>query len=298
MPQIRPVNTTYEPFSQEPESIETNRAFIAAQPLAPDAWILDLACGTGLLSQMLKEAAPDGFLAGIDLDPEQIELSAKRFRELGHPVSRDAALPATRTGPHPTSFAVGDASRLDFPPRVFDCVTMANAIHMVMDKEPLIREVSRVLKPGGVFGFNSSFYAGTFVEGTHAFYEEWLKEAHGQLQQLNRERAARGEPPHARVRGKSHRAAQNRWLSVEEWTGLLAAHGLRVHRCRERVVQLNARCFMAIGAYGGLAKVLMSGYPVEIASQVLQAAVEPALAAVGHTAIPRNWLEIWATREP
>jgi SAM-dependent methyltransferase len=247
---------------------------------------------------MLKEAAPNGFLAGIDMDPEQIELSTERFRELGHEVSHDAALPQSPTGPHATSFSVGDASQLSFPPQVFDCVTMANAIHMVMDKDPLVGEVSRVLKPGGVFGFNSSFYAGTFVEGTHVFYEEWLKEANSQLLQINQQREAEGESPYKRVRGKSHRAAQNRWLSVDEWTALLAAHGLRVHFCNERVVQLNARCFMAIGAYGGLAKVLLSGYPVEIASQVLQTAVEPALAAVGRERIPRNWLEIWATRVP
>lgn len=299
MIQLQPVNTTYEPFSLEPEAIAANREFLACQPLTDARRILDIACGTGMLSEMLIEAAPRAQLTGIDRDPIQIDLATERFTELGFDVQPstefDDPIADTRSAP---SFVVGDALDLPFAENTFDCVTMANAIHMVIEKEELLSEVQRVLRVGGVFGFNSSFYAGTFPDGTHRFYEEWLKLASAEISAVNRQRLADGEEPIKRKRRKTHKAFQNKWLSPREWADLLTQHGLAVRECNERIVMLNARCFAAIGAYGGLAEVLLSGYPVEIASRALQATAEPALHAVGEDAIPRRWLEIWATRVP
>ena len=299
MTQLQPVNTTYEPFSLEPEAIAANREFLARQPLVNARRILDIACGTGMLSEMLLEAAPHARLIGGDVDPVQIDLAVDRFTKLGFDVQpwtgfngQDAD---ASTAP---SFVVGDALDLPFAEKTFDCVTMANAIHMVIEKEELLNEVQRVLRVGGVFGFNSSFYAGTFPDGTHRFYEEWLKQASAEIAAINRQRLADGEEPIKRKRRKTHKAFQNKWLSPREWADLLAQHSLAVREFNERIVMLNARCFAAIGAYGGLAEVLLSGYPVEIASRALQTTAEPALHVVGEDAIPRRWLEIWASRVP
>jgi trans-aconitate methyltransferase len=86
MDKIRPVNTTYEPFSLEPEYIEANRGFIARQSISLVRRFLDLACGTGTVTELLLEASPSAHLNGVDLDPVQIELASRRFRERGHEV--------------------------------------------------------------------------------------------------------------------------------------------------------------------------------------------------------------------
>src|SRR5678816_3001286 len=69
------VNTTYEPFSLEPAYIDANRAFVQQGGLQGRARLLDLACGTGTVSELVLECAPDAHLNGLDLDPQQVELS-------------------------------------------------------------------------------------------------------------------------------------------------------------------------------------------------------------------------------
>lgn len=297
MTQLQAVNTTYEPFSDEPEYLECNRAFIARPALSHVRRFLDLACGTGVVSEFLLGASPAAHLNGVDYDPVQIELITERFTRQGYKIRRGFALTSELAGGKPVlTFAVGSADELPFPEASFDCVTIANAIHVLPDKEKLLAAVARVLKPGGVFGFNSSFYAGTFPEGTHRFYTEWLKQAMTHIQRQSEQRLAAGQPPIKRVRGTSHKAFQNRWYSPAEWAERLSRHGLKVHDTHERVVMLDARCFAAVGAYGGLAEVLISGYPVEVASVALQSTAATAMNTTGANSIPRHWLEMWASK--
>ena len=55
---------------------------------------------------------------------------------------------------------------------------------------------------------------------------------------------------------------------------------------------LNQRCFETIGAYAGLAKVLLSGYPVKLACEALEKASAPTLVVIGMDEVPRFWLEM------
>ena len=80
---LPPVNTTYEPFSEEPEYVELNRAFVARRDLSRVRRILDLACGNGLVSGFLLASAPQAHLHGLDYDPVQIELMTEKLAPLG-----------------------------------------------------------------------------------------------------------------------------------------------------------------------------------------------------------------------
>ena len=77
---------------------------------------------------------------------------------------------------------------------------------------------------------------------------------------------------------------------------MLADAGLPTIDSHVRVVELSERAFVSVGAYGGMAQVLLSGFPVEVASEALQAAAVPAMRAAGATVVPRNYLEVWAQR--
>ncbi|MEM7199500.1 MAG: class I SAM-dependent methyltransferase [Planctomycetota bacterium] len=297
MVDLQQVNTSYEPFSLEPEYVEENRTFLQNRDFSGVTRILDLACGNGGSTAMLVGAAPHVHLNGVDIDEVGIQLSEKRFRELGYDVRRGFEITDDMAGDKPVLvFGVSSADELPFPEATFDYVTIANAIHMLPDKTRFVEAATRVLKPGGWFGFNSCFYAGTFPGDTDRFYTDWLKLAAQALTDRSRELVAAGKPPLKRKRKTSHRAFENRWLSQQEWLDLVVEHGLEPSDVVERNVMLDERCFVAISAYGGFASVLLSGYPVEDASWALQSTVAPALEAYGAQRIPRNWLQVWARK--
>ncbi|WP_010581735.1 class I SAM-dependent methyltransferase [Schlesneria paludicola] len=297
MIEILPVNTTYEPFSHEPEYVAANQGFATRVPLGHVKRILDLACGTGTISEILISLAPGAHLNGVDYDPVQIELSSDRFRKLGFDVRTGFALTDDVVDGKPALvFGCGSATDLPFPDETFDCITIANAIHVIDDKEKLLKTISRLLKPGGLFGFNSTFYSGSVPEGTDRMYMDWLILAAKYIEEKNKKLAAAGAPTIKRVRGTTRKAFTNRWYSPSEWSDMLDNVGLKTVDTNERLVELSERSFTYVGAYGGLAEVLMSGFPVEEAAEALQNAAGPAMRGCGATVAPRNYLEMWAVK--
>jgi ubiquinone/menaquinone biosynthesis C-methylase UbiE len=277
------IETSYEPFSREPEYVEANREFVRGLELAGRRTMLDIACGTGTITDLVLEARPGIGVSGIDISHESLLLAQQHF------AGRE---PACRP-----RLVEGSAAALPFPAASFDAAIMGNAIHNLPDAGALLREIRRVLRPGGVFAFNTSFYAGTFPPGTERFYHLWLRHAVSRLMAEDRARRARGEAGVPRTRRVGRPAFSVRWRTPAEWSDELRGAGFAATRFAERTVMMSHRSFALVGAYAGLASVLLSGYPVELAAEALQDSVAPALAELGVDAVPRLWLEMFAACE-
>ncbi|MHA7875460.1 class I SAM-dependent methyltransferase [Roseivivax sp.] len=293
------VDTTYESYAQDNHYVSVNRQLVSEVDLGAVSRVADLACGTGLLSRMLLERKPGLAVCGIDLDPVQIELSRRGLEEDGARFhdSLEAWRAAAEAGQGGVHLRVDSAMELPFADGEIDLVVIGNAIHMMPDRPAFLAEVARVLRPGGQFVFNSVFYAGTFVEGTEMVFTEMMKEAVLAMNELNAERKTRGEPPVPRKRGTVKRAfQQTEWVSEAGWAEAVEAHGLRVTMSRQTPVAISQRGLELVGGYGGLAEVLMSGYPVDIASECMQAGVARAFANLEISEVPRNWLEVTAKK--
>jgi ubiquinone/menaquinone biosynthesis C-methylase UbiE len=105
--------------------------------LRPGEEVLDIACGTGLVSLPAARAiAPDGFLTGTDISGEMVE-SARRL-------AKDA-------GVRNAGFLRADGETLEFPGGSFDAVTCSLGLMYIPDPAACLREVVRVLRPGGRF---------------------------------------------------------------------------------------------------------------------------------------------------
>jgi ubiquinone/menaquinone biosynthesis C-methylase UbiE len=294
-------DTTYKRFSEDRSYVEANEAYVAQLPLARVKRILDLACGNGAVGRLLLAGAPQASLHGIDLDPVQIELGAENYRKLGYQVrlGDEARTMPPEGAPRSVSLIVGSAEDLPFPDASFDCVNIANAIHLIANKTGLVESIARVLQPGGIFCFSSGFYAGCWPPVTQQVYYEWLKEATGWIAQYNAERVAAGQPAIRRVRGTSQLAPvayQNRWLTPDEWRELLADKGFEVRDLRERAVMFDHDSLASVGAYSGLAEAQLSGYPVDLASKALASTAQLALDSAGVSAVQHNWIEVCAVR--
>jgi ubiquinone/menaquinone biosynthesis C-methylase UbiE len=291
------VNTSYEPYSQEPEYIEANRALLTTLPAQPIHRVLDLACGTGLMSDLLLEIKPGIVVNGVDISTESLDIGRRLFRDRGLLVdSQDALDAAAQAGKSAVLLKEGSATDLPFADATFDLAMMGNAIHLMPDKDAFLQGVARVLVPGGLFTFNSVFFTGTFAEGTEPLYTEWMKEAVVLLNEKNVARMKAGEKPIPRQRGKAGHAFDKGWMDPDEWAQALTRNGFEVDRVYKRPVAISQRGLELVGAYGGLAEVLMSGYPVDIASECLQEAAGRAFEKLAMTEVTRYWLEVTAKR--
>jgi ubiquinone/menaquinone biosynthesis C-methylase UbiE len=274
------MDISYEPFSREPEYVQLNGLFLRSLGLEENQRVLELACGTGTLTQLLLEQQPDLWIVGLDISQEALTLARRHLAEHGFTVSLLEA----------------SADSLPIAGCSMDTVVMGNSIQLVEDKHKLFHEISRVLRQGGIFAFNTSFYAGTYVPGTERFYVQWVAQASNFIKRKSEELAAHGLPRVTRQKGLAERAFSRPWLSVQEYTDLLQRNGFAIRSMVERTVMLTQRSFEAIGAYAGLARVLLSGYPVALACEALAKASGPALAAVNMEVVPRYWLEMVAVK--
>jgi ubiquinone/menaquinone biosynthesis C-methylase UbiE len=285
------VNTTYEPFSREPEYIEGNRAFVQQLPLRTAKRILDLACGTGVISDLIFEVQPSITVFGLDISRESLMLGLSDFRDRGLSFQDGFVLTGDLNGGQPKLTLIeGTADCLPFKDSWADIVFMGHSIHMLPDFDLLLDEIKRVLAPGGIFAFNSSFYAGSQAEGTDHFYQLWWKKALTYILDKDAELKRQGFPGIRRQRGTYPKGRP--WLSREDWKGLLQNHGFEIMTLNERTVMMTKSALENIGSYSGFASAALSGYPVKLASEAVVYAVEPALKASGLDRVPRLWLEI------
>src|SRR6266851_4955278 len=106
----------------------------------PDALVLDLCCGTGDLAFALARAGK-ARIVGADFAHTMLV----RAREK----SAAVAAPSNQSPANPMRFFEADALRLPFGGDSFDLVTSAFGFRNLANYEAGLREIQRVLKPGG-----------------------------------------------------------------------------------------------------------------------------------------------------
>ena len=94
--------------------------------------LLEVGCGMG--TDLLQFARGGAICTGVDLTPRSIEISRHRFKLYG--------VPAT--------FLIADGETLPFPDNCFDVVYSNGVLHHTPDTAGAVKEIHRVLRPGGV----------------------------------------------------------------------------------------------------------------------------------------------------
>jgi demethylmenaquinone methyltransferase / 2-methoxy-6-polyprenyl-1,4-benzoquinol methylase len=106
------------------------RRLTAEAVVTPGALVLDACCGTGDLA--LADARAGGRVTGVDFSGEMLARAERKAPEF--------------------DWVQADAAALPFPDASFDAVTVGFGIRNLADLEGGLRELARVLVPGGKLG--------------------------------------------------------------------------------------------------------------------------------------------------
>lgn len=136
------------------------RAPLVEQAAArPRDRVLEIGCGTGSLLLVVKRMQPGAEVVGLDPDAAALEIARRKARRAGASVQLDQ----------------GFADELPYPDASIDRVLSSFMFHHLSRevKEKTLREVARVLKPGGSFhmvdfGGPSSGHRGFLARRIHS----------------------------------------------------------------------------------------------------------------------------------
>jgi SAM-dependent methyltransferase len=110
---------------------QTVPLLLKAAETRPGSHILDLGSGPGHVAEMIAQAG--AVVTGVDFSPQMVKTAQIRY-------------------PH-IRFKQANAEQLPFDDGVFDAVVSNYVVHHLARPEVVLREISRVLKPGGRFAF-------------------------------------------------------------------------------------------------------------------------------------------------
>jgi demethylmenaquinone methyltransferase/2-methoxy-6-polyprenyl-1,4-benzoquinol methylase len=112
------------------------RDFVASSGIRLGHRVLDLAGGTGdIAALMSKRVGKNGSVVLSDINEAMLEVGRQRLEDRG--ISGNI------------TYALANAEKLPFCDGEFDAVTIAFGLRNVTDKKAALREMHRVLQPGG-----------------------------------------------------------------------------------------------------------------------------------------------------
>jgi SAM-dependent methyltransferase len=264
---------SFTPFTRHAFFTDVNRWIVERVVDPGRRLIVDLGCGPGAVTKLILERLGDSPPEGvkvIGIDPEPSAIAKAR-----------AAVSAKIA-----DFLEGSAECLSRLVSRADAVLFLNAIHLVPDKARVLTEIRNVLNRGGLLGFNTTFFAGAYVDGTTGFWRRWIVRS---VQWL-RERGVSVQHTH------EGRAQAMQWLSPDDYARLCVAAGFAPPMVQCIPVEMTAQSLRDIGHFSLFIEGALPGVPLELGAEALDAGLSRTMEETGLDSVPRNWLEVVAER--
>ncbi|MEK9626216.1 MAG: methyltransferase domain-containing protein [Gammaproteobacteria bacterium] len=156
-----PIGEVQRRMAQTKEGMSRRKATFEALDIRLGQRILDLGCGGGsLLRELALAVGPKGEAVGIDPSEDQINAAKALCEDLDN-----------------VTLVAGSATQTDFESKSFDSVASIQVLEYIADVESTLKEVRRVLKPGGRFATVSVLWDHWRFHGPEAALNNKLHEA-------------------------------------------------------------------------------------------------------------------------
>jgi len=240
--------------------------------LRPTSSVVDLGCGSGLVTRELLRRFPVApQLRIFAIDPSEFELGIARS------LIHDPRVEFLQAHAQEAVDRISDA----------DAVIFCNVMHQIprSDRAGLIGSVLLLLRHGGTFSFNTLFYDGAVLAETKPFYLAWMKEARAYLRALG---IAMQIPREIGVARQT--------LTAEEQHEMVAAAGFRVVEREEVRFDWALEDWEALSRYSVFIRGALGPVGLETGSAALIHGVRRAYEKLGLTTVPRRWFHLAAKR--
>ena len=112
-------------------------ALVAAAGLRQGERVLDVACGTGIVTRLAADrVAPDGKVSGLDLNPAMLSVARSVAQSSGRPIN----------------WYESSAEAMPLPDGSFDVVFCQLGLMFIADRRAAVREMRRVRSPSDFWG--------------------------------------------------------------------------------------------------------------------------------------------------
>jgi ubiquinone/menaquinone biosynthesis C-methylase UbiE len=145
-PTLEVLVTRLESRGKDPRFIAMMNEYFDAMKIEAAGSVLDLGSGTGIAARAIAHKKTFvGHITGVDMSPYLVA-AAKRF-------AKEEGLSST------LEFRTGDSQRLELPDASFDSAVAHTLVSHVRDPLAVLRELARIVKPGGSVGIFDGDYA-------------------------------------------------------------------------------------------------------------------------------------------
>lgn len=269
IPDVEDDRFSFSKFASHPFFREVNTWLVLHAGIRPGSEVVDLGCGPGAVTELILQRMgipPLGRVFAIDPSASALMQAAQRIR---------SAI---------VQFIQGTAERVALLVPPVDAVVFCNAIHLVQDKAQVIAGVGKIVRPGGTFAFNTTFFEGAYAHDTPRFYKLWVLRAVRWLRERGYDVA------------KGVKATAMQWVSPEDYHAMLHAHGFDETRVEYQEKLLDCQAWEDISEFSMFIEGALPGVPLEIGMEALKAGVRQAFDELKLQAVPRIWLQVVARR--
>jgi ubiquinone/menaquinone biosynthesis C-methylase UbiE len=272
----------FEAFTTHAFYTEINRSLVqkalaplAMHPTHKRLTIVDMACGTGAITQLIatemaRQGHQNSHIIAVDPSIEALRLARISMEEMGVRAE----------------FIQGETADLATLVQDADAAFFCNAIHLIPDKLSAFKQMAAILAPGGVLACNTAFYDGTNLEDTVRFGRLWIRRAVGWLHK---------EHPEVRL-SRDTKVTAMQWLPPEEYISLIEQSGMSDVEVTQERVTMTLDGIRDLGRYWLFIEGALPGAPLTIGAAALGSTVYEVGQELGMTEVPRRWLQIVAMK--